>query len=382
MSIPQRRTRPLVTYVVTEDWFFASHFLPMARAAQDAGFDVSVMARVGAHRELLEAEGVRVLPLDADRRSFAPLRLLGAVRRMTRTLRAERPDIVHLIALRSIVLGGVAARAARIERRVVALTGTGLLGLSGAIRARLARAILRRTLRRVLDGPRCRFLFENRDDPALLGLPADSAKAVYVGGAGVDPERYTPAPMPPGPSLEVALVARMVWSKGVDLAVEAVKLARAQGADVRLTLFGVPDLSNPASFSAAQLRAWGAEEGVTWQGFTNDVGAVWATRHLCCLPSRGGEGLPRSLLEAAACGRAILTTDVPGCRDFVRDGVDGLVVPPEDARALAHAIVLLSRTRERLAAMGVSSRRRVVDGYTEAAVGDAVATLYRTLIDG
>ncbi|MGL5137079.1 MAG: glycosyltransferase, partial [Beijerinckiaceae bacterium] len=203
-----------------------------------------------------------------------------------------------------------------------------------------------------------------------------------VGGAGVDPDIFAPSPLPPSPPLKLAMIARMLWSKGVDTAVEAVRLARAAGADVTLTLVGAPDPDNPRAISADQLAIWAKEPGVSWRGriAQADAPAVWSAHHAALLPSRGGEGLPRTLLEAGACGRAILTTDVPGCRDLVRDGIEGLVVPPGDATALSRAILRLSHEPGLIEAMGKTARARVLSGHTEKAVGEAVLGLYRRML--
>ena len=201
-----------------------------------------------------------------------------------------------------------------------------------------------------------------------------------VGGAGVDPVALPEMPLPGQPPLRVALVARMLWSKGVDIAVEAVRLARREGAEVELSLYGAPDPSNPKAVPQAGLEAWGREDGIGWHGHAGDVGAVWRAHHVACLPSRGGEGLPRTLLEAAACGRAMVTTDVPGCRSFVEDGISGIVVPPGDARALAAAFVKLAADPQAVSRMGRAARAKVLSGHTERQVMDAVKTLYAALL--
>jgi glycosyltransferase involved in cell wall biosynthesis len=188
--------------------------------------------------------------------------------------------------------------------------------------------------------------------------------------------------LPLQPPLKLAVVARMLWSKGADTAVEAVTQARAAGADVELALFGAPDPDNPKSIPEATLRAWAARPGISWHGkiVQRDVPHIWAAHHAAVLPSRGGEGLPRTLLEAAACGRALLTTDVPGCRDFTRDGLDGYVVPPDDPAALTQAMLCLANDPALVAAMGTSARSRVIGDYTEEAVGSAVTRLYRAML--
>lgn len=374
LSTPSIQGRKLV-FIVTEDWFFASHFLPMARAARELGLEVAVVTRVKAHREAIEATGARVIPLQAERRSLNPMAAGYASGQLASILRAEKADLVHCIALRSILVGGFAASLAGVDRRVYALTGLGFLGARTDYVGRLAQRAVR-LLVRGLETARTRYLFENTDDPRLLGLDPTGPRVTIVGGAGIDPEALRPTPLPPRPPLRVVLVARMLWSKGVDLAVEAVRAARARGAAVELSLYGAPDPSNPKAIPEATLRAWADEPGIAWYGATRDVAAVWRDHHVACLPSRGGEGLPRTLLEAAACGRALLTTDVPGCRSFVRDGVDGLVVPPNDAVRLADALALLAEQPDLIPRMGEAARARVIDGFTERDVMNGVKSLY------
>jgi glycosyltransferase involved in cell wall biosynthesis len=369
-----------IAFVVTEDWFFASHFLPLARAAVAAGHSVAVVTRVRAHREAIAATGARVVALEAERSSLNPMSAGYATGQLAAILKALRADLVHCIALRGILVGGAAAALAGIPRRVYALTGLGLVGARQDRTGRLARAGLRRLIRGPLETAQTRYLFENPDDAALLGLDPSETRVTVVGGAGIDPAAWVPAPLPPLPPLRIALVARMLWSKGIDTAVEAVRLARADGVAVELALHGAPDPSNRRAIPEATLRDW-SRDGVTWHGATADVAGALAAAQAACLPSRGGEGLPRALLEAAACGRAILTTDVPGCRALVRDGVEGRVVPPDDPAALARAMADLAADPARLAAMGAAARRRILEGgFTEAAVAAAVARLHAELL--
>jgi glycosyltransferase involved in cell wall biosynthesis len=381
--VPENLPRPMrrLVFVVTEDWFFASHFLPMARAAVGMGLSVSVVTRVRAHRAAIEATGARVVPLEAERASLNPMAAGYAAGQLAAILKALQADIVHCIALRGILVGGTAAAMAGIPARVYALTG---LGLVGARRDRVGRAT-RLALRALIRGPlasgRTRFLFENPDDARALGLDPLEQSVTVVGGAGVDPVAFAPTPLPPMPPLRVAVVARMLWSKGIDVAVEAVRLARSQGAPVELALYGAPDSSNRRAIAEATLRDW-SRDGVTWHGPTADIPAVWAAHHVACLPSRGGEGLPRTLLEAAACGRALVASDVPGCRSLVRDGVEGLLVPQDDAPALASALVRLSGDPARVAGFGAAARARIeTGGFTEAAVTDSVRALWHDLLE-
>ncbi|MCJ2143543.1 glycosyltransferase family 4 protein [Methylobacterium sp. E-066] len=384
-SEPARETRPTpmrsLVFVVTEDWFFASHFLPMARAAIGMGLAVTVVTRVRAHRAIIEATGARVVPLEAERASLNPMAAGYAAGQLAGILKALNADIVHCIALRSILVGGTAAAMAGIPARVYALTGLGLVGARSDRIGRAARLGLKALIRGPLASGRTRFLFENPDDALALGLDPSEQSVTVIGGAGVDCAAFQPQPLPEMPPLKVAVVARMLWSKGIDVAVEATRLARARGAAVELALFGAPDPSNRRSIDAATLRDW-SRDGVAWHGPTEDVAAVWAGQHVACLPSRGGEGLPRSLLEAGACGRALVTTDVPGCRSLVRDRIEGLLVPPGEAPALADALVRLSGDPALVASLGAAARTRIeAGGFTEAAVTDQVCAVWRDLLD-
>jgi hypothetical protein len=209
---------PKLLYLVTEDWFFVSHFLPMARTARAAGFDVVVATRVRDHAARIEAEGCRVVSLEGERRSLGPIEALRAFTRIVAIVRDERPDIVHCIALRMVALGGLAARWGGAKRLVLAPTGLGLLWSEDSVINRLARGALRVVIGRWLRGPDTRYLFENTDDPREFGL-ADAPEVTIVPGAGVDPAEFAPSPEPPAPPLKVAVVARMIEAKGIAHAV-------------------------------------------------------------------------------------------------------------------------------------------------------------------
>ncbi|WP_152045324.1 glycosyltransferase family 4 protein [Aureimonas psammosilenae] len=371
---------PTILFVVTEDWFFASHFLPLAREAVRMGLRAVVATRVRGHRAMIEATGASVVPLDIARSRNSATALGREVRSLARILRDHRPTIVHCIALRAIAIGGIACRLTGIGRPVHALTGTGFLGTRTDPAGRAIRAGVTLALRAGLVSRRTRLLLENTADARFFGLAPDDPRILVVGGAGVDPQAFPVAPLPPSPPLKLALVARMIWSKGVDTAVEAVAIARARGVDVELSLFGPVDADNPRAVSSQTLAAWNGRNGVSWHGATREVASVYAAHHAAILPSRGGEGLPRTLLEAGASGRAILTTDVPGCRDLVRDGVDGFVVPPDDPERLADAIQRLAADPSRLAAMGDAVRERIESGFTEARVAADVGALWRSML--
>jgi glycosyltransferase involved in cell wall biosynthesis len=221
-------------------------------------------------------------------------------------------------------------------------------------------------------------LFENADDPAEFGL--DAADGVtLVGGAGVDPVEFHVALEPPAPPVKLAVVARMVRTKGIAEAVAAIHLARAQGAPVELHLFGPPDPSNRRSFTEAELREWSAQPGIHWHGSTEDIARVWREQHVAMLLSYR-EGLPRCLVEAAAVGRPIVASDVTGCRELVRDGVEGYLVPLGDIGAAATAVARLASDAGLRARLGAAAHRRFRERFTEDAVKGVVGGLYRSIL--
>ncbi|GGH32378.1 glycosyl transferase family 1 [Alsobacter metallidurans] len=372
--------RPKLLYVATEDWFFCSHFLPMARAARDAGYEVVVACRVRQHGEAISREGFRLAPVEAERRERGPAGVWRYVQLLAALMRREKPAIVHLVAMQPVILGGIAARLAGVRRRVCAITGLGPVGGSPSPKWRAARAAIRLLLRGPVGGRGAIVVFENADDPPLLGLdPRDPDQVAVVNGAGIDPAAYPAALLPPAPPLRLAMVARMLWTKGVDVAVEAVRIAREHGADVELSLYGAPDPSNATTIDEATLRAWSARPGIAWHGPTRDVAGVWRDHHAAVLPSHG-EGMPRMLIEAACCGRALLATDVSGCRSLVRDGQNGFLFPLGDAAALAEQIVQLAADPALLARLGAAARATVLNGYTEADVSAAMLAVYHRLL--
>jgi glycosyltransferase involved in cell wall biosynthesis len=372
---PVTRFMPKLLFVVTEDWFFVSHFLPMASAAKAAGFEVAVTTRIRQHGDAIAREGLRILPLEAERASLDPLQLVHTFLRLVRIMRMERPDVVHCIALKSLVLGGLAARLVGTKSIVLAPTGLGELWVGEGMRHRLLRRLVRALMRGFLQAPQVHYLFENSEDPVEFGLDPAGPAVTIIGGAGVDPDAFPVAPEPAAPPVKIAVIARMISPKGIAEAVQATRLARASGAPVELHLFGDPDPSNRRSIPLDVLAEWSAEPGIAWHGRTADVAQVWREHHIAMLLSHR-EGLPRTLLEAAACGRPIVTTDVTGCRDVVRDGVEGLLTRPRDPAAAAHAIAMLARDPALRRRLGLNARARVEDRFTEAAVMRAVGALY------
>jgi len=375
------RTSPKILYLVTEDWYFCSHRLPIARAARDAGLEVVVATRVQDHRHEIERQGFTLVLLDFPRRLSNPWRELSTLIAIVRLYRAERPDIVHHVAMKPVVLGSVAAFMTGVPRVINALAGLGYVFAAKSAKARILRFLNGLAFRLLLNRPASRVIVQNPDDrDTLIGagivLPE---QMVLIKGSGVDIARFTPAPEPEG-RLRLAFVSRMLWPKGAGVLVEAARLLKARGVAIDIVLAGLPDAANPASVSEAELKAWHQEGAVEWIGFADDVPALLAGCHIVALPSFYGEGVPKCLLEAAASARPIVAADGPGLREIVDDGVNGILVPPRDAGALADAIERLANDATLRRDMGQAGRRIAEGAFAEEIVVRKTLDLYRRML--
>jgi glycosyltransferase involved in cell wall biosynthesis len=369
---------PRLLFVVTEDWFFLSHRLPMARAALAAGFEVHVATNVADGAAAIAAEGFVLHPMHFARGRLAPLETLASILALRRLHRRIAPDLVHHVALQATILGSLAALG-RPVARVNAITGLGYAFIAETRKARIVRAVIGRLLRSLVDRRRSVALVQNPDDRALLqGLGIAAQRIALIPGSGVDVDRLVPTPEPSGP-VTLGFVGRLLDDKGIRVLVAAHRLMRAQGSTVDLLIAGTPDPANPASVPQTEAEAWGREPGVTWLGHVNDIATVWARAHIAVLPSRR-EGLPKSLLEAAACGRPMVATDVPGCREIVVPWQTGLLVTPDAPGALATAIEMLAETPDMRTRFGRAARRLAEERFASDAIGRAVVELYRRML--
>jgi glycosyltransferase involved in cell wall biosynthesis len=365
-------------YVVTEDWYFLSHRLPMARAARDAGFEVHVATRVVDGAAAIEAEGFVLHPVPFVRGRLSPLCTIATIRALRRIHRAVAPALAHHVSLQAAVLGSIAALG-RAVKSINALTGLGYTLISNSAKAMLLRPLVGALLRFLFNRQGQTVLVQNPDDLAgMLSLGIAAKHIVLIPGSGVDVETLQPRPEPTGPPT-VAFVGRLLADKGIRTLIRAYQLLRLRGSNVELLIAGTPDPANPASVSDGEAAGWGKEPGIMTLGHVEDIGALWARAHIAVLPSRR-EGLPKSLLEAAACGRPMIATDVPGCREVVIPGETGILVPYDDAEALANAIEKLANSPELRARYGAAARRLAVERFSAEAIGRQTVDLYRRLV--
>lgn len=328
----------------------------------------------------LQEEGFAWHQIDLSRRGMNPIVEARTLLQCLRLYRRLRPTLVQHFTVKPILYGSLAARLTGVPAVVNSVTGLGYVFIRADWWGRLLRGLVRPFYRLALTGGRSRVIFQNPQDQAAFiahGLVRE-ADSTVIRGSGVDVERFRPLPEPGG--LPVVLMAsRMLWDKGVGELVIAARLLKEREVPGKVILVGAPDPGNPSAIPERQLRRWVEEGIVEWQGLQEDMPEVYARSHIVALPSYR-EGLPRSLIEAAAAGRPIIATDVPGCREVVRHGVNGLLVPPKDPEALADALERLltdPRSRER---MGRRGREFAVDVFSDRRVVSETIAVYEGLL--
>jgi len=372
-SISAKPPRKLL-YVVNEDWAFLLNRLPMARAARQVGYEVHVATRVGDGADAIEAEGFILHPIPLQRGGTSPLSAIPTVLALRQVASRTKPDIAHHSGLQCCVYGSIAAFGRKYPQ-VNAMTGLGYVYTSATFRTRLLRAILKWLLPSLLDRHCNVVLVQNPDDrAALVDLGIGVARIVLIPGSGVDTDALLPLAEPEGP-ITYGFAGRLLTDKGIRALVAAHDIVRCQGLQTNLLIAGNPDPANPASVSLQEVNEWTERPGITWLGHVNDISSLWKRCHFAILPSHR-EGLPGSLMEAAACGRAMIATDAPGCREIVIDGQTGLLVPIEDPQALAQAIVKLATSPELRARYGMAARELVVSKLSAKIIGEQVVRLY------
>ena len=388
LNLPKRSTaagtarRPKLLFLVTEDWYFCSHRLPAAHAARAAGFDVVVATRVRAHGDRIRDEGFTLRPIGWRRRGDGLVGAARAISGIARLYRAERPDIVHHVALKPVLFGGIALRFAFPAPESAPVAIDSIMGLgsrfsAASFGARLRRPSLGIALRLAAGGKRGRVIVQNPEDrDALIALGLVPQRIVMIRGSGVDCNHFRALPDPEATTVTVALVSRMLHAKGVLDAAAAIRLLRGRGHPVELLLAGPSDPDNRGSLTAKTLISLTTHPGIEWLGPVADVRAVWRRAAIAVLPSTYGEGVPKALLEAAACARPIVASDVPGCREVVRPGETGLLVPPRDIQGLADAIAALAGDPVRRKAMGRAGRELIEREFAEAIVARETLAVY------
>ncbi len=346
--------RPRLLIVVNVTWFFLSHRLPIAVAAKNAGYDVTIAAGGSseAERQRIVSLGLRFEPLSLERSGRSPTENLRLLISLYMLYRRVRPDIVHHVTIKPVMFGTLAARFAGVPAVVNAISGLGYVFAGKSGKQRALRSLVSYLYRLCLGHPNGHFIFQNHDDQKEFSriVPIDANRHTLIRGSGVDLDEfvYVEPNLNQSP-VRIVLVARMLRDKGIAEFCKAIQSLATSGLDVSGELAGMIDLDNPASFSESSIRDLERTTGVRWLGNVRDIRTLLADAAIICLPSYR-EGLPKALAEAAAVGRPIVTTDVPGCRDVVDDGINGFLVPPQQVQPIVDALsklVLDSALRER-----------------------------------
>jgi glycosyltransferase involved in cell wall biosynthesis len=373
----------VVLYANT-DWYLYNFRRSLAQALQNRGYAVLLLSPPGPYGEKLRALGLRWEPLPMDRRSLNPIREARLLWYLMRLFRRERPSLVHSFTIKCAVYGSLAARLAGVTARINAVAGMGYVFISNALKARLLRPVVRMLLRAALGGKRTRLVLQNADDIRLFQRARllDVSSIRLIRGSGVDCAQFVRSSSRASVmdrDTRILLAARMLWDKGIAEYIEAARILHLQKRHIRFLLAGNPDAGNPASIPVETIQGWVAEGIVEWLGHVDDMPGLLATVDIVVLPSYR-EGLPKTLIEAAACGLPLVATDVPGCREVIADGNDGLLVPVRDGPALAAAIARLLEDHALAARLGIAARKKALAEFDERIVIDRTIAVYQELL--
>lgn len=371
-------------FYANTDWYLYNFRLSTARQLQAHGHEVVMLSPPGEYGARFDGHGFRWLTLAMDRASLNPLREAKTLRQLTRLLRSERPDVLHNFTVKCAVYGALAARAARVPAVVNAVAGMGYVFTSDQAQARLLRPVVKMLMRGTLGGGHSRLILQNPDDADVFTRArlVPQQKIRVIRSSGVDLSRFLPPERASGPQpLRVLLAARLLWEKGIGEYVEAARLLRGQGRDIEFLLAGMPDHGNPRSATRAQVEQWHGEGLVRWLGHVEDMPALMRSVDVMVLPSYYREGVPKSLIEGAACGLAIVTTNLAGCREVVsEDGVDGLHVQPRDPTHLADCLRRLDDDRALVRRLGDRARAKAMEHFDERMVIRRTIEVYDELL--
>lgn len=372
--------KPKLLYLVTEDWYFCSHRLSLARKAKNKGYDIVVVTRVTHHKEQIEKEGFRLIPIPFIRRSKDILHELSTLIKIVRIYKEERPDIVHNIGIKPVLYGTWATKFIKIPIVINLLAGLTEKFHPNEWKSSLIRKMVNLAYRVGYLGVNAFTVFQNPADMNnfLKQGVVEKEKVQLIRGSGVDTEIFSPSQEPEGIPV-IVLASRLIWEKGVGEFVEASTLLKAGGTHCRMVLVGDCDPDSTGSVPQEQLKKWHSEGIIEWWGHKDNMAEVFSKTHIACLPSYH-EGTPRVLLEAASCGKPIVTTDVPGCRQIIKDNEGGFIVPIKNPQALAESIRTLVDNPELRMKMGKRGREIIISEFSDDIIIGQTMALYERLL--
>jgi len=374
--------RGIICLVANTDWYIYNFRFALANELRNIGWEVVLVSPNGPYVPRFTEEGFRWVEWQVDRRGVNIYHEIKSIVRLVRIYQEEHPLLVHHYTVKPVIYGSLAARLANIPAVVNSITGLGYIYLRSGWQGNMLRAAVMPLYRLALKRPNVRVIFENEVDQNIFvhnRLILESQSTI-IEGVGVDVNRYQPQEEVDGKPL-VVMPARLLWDKGVGVLADAAKYLRENGeqSSIRVALVGMPDPGNPSNIDERQLQKWIAEGLIEYWGFRQDMNEVFHQAHIVCLPSVR-EGLPTALIEAAAAGRPIVASDVPGCREVVDHGENGLLVPEGDPVALAEALSLLAGDPILRRKMGAAGRLKAVNQFANEKIIAATLLVYSDLL--
>ncbi len=378
-----RATRQKVLFFANTDWYLYNFRLGLAKYLAERGMDVVMVSPPGPYGEKLEAEGFKWILVPMERRSLHPIMELKFLWRLACIYRKLKPDLVHHFTIKCVVYGGMAAHFARTRNVVASVTGLGYVFIGKDLLAKFLRPIVRLFLKVAMNGSNRRLILQNPDDRELF-LSAELVSDKYIrviAGSGVNTKKFNPKnaiKQNPAEPVKVVFAARLLWDKGISEFVEAAKLLHDEGVNAEFIIVGDSDAGNPASVPEETLKLWRNIPSIKLLGHLSNMAALLDTTDIMVLPSYR-EGLPRGLIEAAAAGIPIITTDAPGCREVVDDGLNGYLVPVRDSISLADAMRKLITNPELATQMGSAGRAKAIAEFDEQIVFEKTLRVYHEI---
>ena len=369
-----------LVYLVATDSYFLSHRKALADTSKTRGMRIALASNFFSHRAQIEALGIETMQVQYNRKSFNPLQLTRTVLRLIAIILQLRPDLIHAVALKPILLGLPACFLTRTPF-VATVTGLGLLYSKNSISFLVARRVIELYLLILSKCAPVFFIFQNPDDQQLFASRgiANKGNSRVILSSGVDIEKYSPLNAPIE-RIRVLFPARMLWAKGVGYFAQAAKELREEFPNVEFILAGAPDPENRDSASIKEIEKWVKDCGIKWIGHQTDMAKVFQSSHLVVFPSYYREGVPLCLVEAAACGCAIITTNMPGCKEVVAEDWNGHLVPPHNQSELTIAVRKLLSDPKQITQFGLNSRKRAVELFAMSKINTETISCYEAAL--
>ncbi|HIF9178737.1 TPA: glycosyltransferase family 4 protein [Photobacterium damselae] len=366
-----------ILFIVNVDWFFISHRLPIALELMKNGYEVHLACGVTDRKKELESLGIKVHPLSISRSGIDFFKELKVIFEINAVVNKVKPDIVHLVTIKASIYGGLVTRYKNIKRRVVSISGLGFVFIDNSLKAKIIRFIVTKLYRLALQTKNTKVIFQNENDKNIFikNKIVDDKQSILIKGSGVDLSTYRYLPEPQGEKV-IMFLARLLKDKGLFEFCDAALKLKKSGFIGRFVLVGDIDLENPNSITQVELNKYIDSNIVEHWGFLNNIPEVIAKSHIMVLPSYR-EGLPKSLIEAAACGRAVITTDVPGCRDAIIPNVTGVLIPSRSSEAIVSAVLSLCNDDNIRIKMGIEGRNLAESSFNIKDVIDVHMSVYR-----